>query len=194
MTAWLVHQGDRPLHHLQQQLRVRHVHVERARTGLQNVAESGWGPHAWDMLAPRRSTGMAALLTARWFVLLLGARVARKRSTYMGAQHRAGNGQPKVNGGHATGACWAPRAVHRDICLHCTLLPQPTRRRHQGRQHARIIPVLVLVWRRWTESRCSRIDLPGPHKAVSSERHAACWWLFPLIDGAALRAFLRFKI
>ncbi len=117
-----------------------------------------------------------------------------KRSTYVGAQHRAGNGRPKVNGGHATGACWAPRAVHRDRCLHCMLLPQPPRGRHRGRQHARIIPVLVLAWRRWTESRCSRIGLPGPHKVVSSERQAAYWRLFPLIDGAALRAFLWFKI
>ncbi len=37
----------------------------------------------------------------------------------MEAQHRAANGRPKVNGGHVTGACWAPRAVHRDRWLHC---------------------------------------------------------------------------
>jgi hypothetical protein len=34
------------------------------------------------------------------------------------AQHGAANGQPKVNGGHTTGACGAPRAVHRDRWLH----------------------------------------------------------------------------
>jgi hypothetical protein len=39
-------------------------------------------------------------------------------SMYMEAQHRAAIGQPKVNGGHVTGACWTPGAVQRDRRLH----------------------------------------------------------------------------
>ncbi len=49
-----------------------------------------------------------------------------------------GRGWPKVNGGHATGACWAPRAVNWDRRLHCMChLYCDPRGRHQGCQHAK---------------------------------------------------------
>ncbi len=105
MAAWLVRQGGRPLHHLEQQLRVRHVHVERTRTGTQNAAESGWGPQAWDVLSPRQSTGMAALLTARYWSCCWGPTWLRR-----GAHTWGLNTGPAVGGRKWTGATRQVRA------------------------------------------------------------------------------------
>ncbi len=165
VSAWIVRQEDRPLHHLQQQLRVWHVHVERTRNRAAKCSRKWMGASRLDLAEPHGSSpgwqlswlhaGRSCCWRPTW---------DWKRSMYVEAQHWAGNGWPKVNGGHATGACWAPWAVQRDRCLHCTLLPQQPRGRHRGRQHARII--LILAWWHWTESRWSRKDLPGPHQAV----------------------------
>jgi hypothetical protein len=111
-------------------------------TGLYNMAESGWGPHDWSMLSPtavhrdKRTTSWHA---GPFAGSLCGT---GRGSTYVEAQHRAADGQLKVNGGHATGACWAPWAVHRDRWLHCacyfnhgpTWTPSrpPARQNHTG--------------------------------------------------------------
>ncbi len=137
--------------------------------------------------APRRFTGIAALPHCT-LDLSLGACVGLEGCTYVEALHQAANGRPKVNGGHATGARWAPRAVYRDRWLHCTLLPQlGTRGLHRGRQHARSI--LVVAWRNWTACRSWRIDLSGLHQAVESERQATCWRLFPLLNSGPTCSF-----
>ncbi len=68
-------------------------------------AESEWGPHDRSVLNPtavhrdKRTTSWHAGPFAG------GLRGTGRGSTYVEAQHRAANGQPKVNGGHATGAC-----------------------------------------------------------------------------------------
>ncbi len=111
-------------------------------TGPYNTAESGWGPHDWSVMSPtavhrdKRTTSWHAGPYAG------GLRGTGRGDTYVEAQHRAANGQPKANGGHATGACWAPRAVHRDRWLHCacyfnrgpTWTPSrpPARQNHSG--------------------------------------------------------------
>ncbi len=75
------------------------------KTGLYNMAKSEWGPHDWSVLSPmavhqdKRTTSWHAGPFAE------GLRGTGRGSTYMEAQHRAANGQPKANGGHATGAC-----------------------------------------------------------------------------------------
>ncbi len=62
-------------------------------------------------LVPRQFTRIVDLLHCT-LDPSLGPAWDWKGRTYMKAQHRATNGWPKVNGGHATGACWAPRAAH----------------------------------------------------------------------------------
>jgi hypothetical protein len=49
---------------------------------------------------PGKENYFIARYTLRW-----GSAWDCKGSAYVEAQHRAANGQPKVNGGHATGAC-----------------------------------------------------------------------------------------
>ncbi len=68
---------------------------------------------------------------------------------------------PKMNGGHATGACWAPQQFTRldEFTAHCCLNQVPVGC-HRGRQQARII--LVMAWRHWTVCRNSRLGQPGP--------------------------------
>jgi hypothetical protein len=88
----------------------------------------------------------------------------------MEAQHQAANERLKVNGGHATGACWAQRAVHQDRWLHRPLLPQPCA--HMDANKAASTPesywfcVVVL-----NVCRSLKIGLSGLHQAVKSERH-----------------------
>jgi hypothetical protein len=75
------------------------------KTGPYNMAESEWGPHGWSVLSPtavqrdKRTTSWHARPYAG------GLHGTGRGSTYVEAQHRAANGQPKVNGGHVTGAC-----------------------------------------------------------------------------------------
>jgi hypothetical protein len=70
------------------------------------MAESEWGPHDWSVLSPtavhrdKRTTSRVARWTLRWGLCGTGT-----GGTYVEAQRRAADGQPKVNGGHATGAC-----------------------------------------------------------------------------------------
>ncbi len=89
---------------------------------------------------PHSPTGMAALPHCT-LDLWLGARVGLEGEvwrTYIEAWHRDANGQPKVNGGHVTGACWAPRAVHRDRRIHCTChLYWDPRGCQRGHQHTK---------------------------------------------------------
>ncbi len=110
-------------------------------TGPYNTAESWWGPHDWSVLSPtavhrdKRTTSWLACWTLHW-----GPTWDWERWHVRGGS--TPNGQPKVNGGHATGACWAPRAVHRDRRLHCacyfnrgptwTASRPPTRQSHSG--------------------------------------------------------------
>jgi hypothetical protein len=70
-----------------------------------NTAESGWGPHNWSVLSPTAVHRDRELLHGT-LDPSLGAYVGLDGgSMYLEAQHRAANGQPKVNEGHATGAC-----------------------------------------------------------------------------------------
>jgi hypothetical protein len=121
VTAWIVHQEDRPLHHLQQQLWVWHVHVERTRNRATKCSRK-WMGASWLERAEPHGGSLAWELS--WLhagrSCCWGPMWDWKRSTYVEAQHRAGNRWPKVNRGHATGAWWAPWAVYRDRCLHCT--------------------------------------------------------------------------
>jgi hypothetical protein len=99
----------------------------------------------------------------------------------MEAQHRAADGQPKVNGGHATGACWAPQAVHRDRRLHCTCYfnrgPKWTPSRPPARRNQTGYGVAVLNCMQEFKNRPS-----GSHQAVLSVWRATCWRLFPLFN------------
>ncbi len=75
-------------------------------------------------------------------------RWAFRGDTYMETRHRAADVRPKVNGGHGTGACWAPRAVHRDRQLHCACrLYCDPRGRHQ---HCPSPNQWVMAWWYWT--------------------------------------------
>jgi hypothetical protein len=98
--------------------------MERTRNravqyGRKWMGASRRGPHDWSVLSPtavhrdKRTTSWHAGPFAG------GLCGTGRGSTYVEAQHRAANGQPKVNGGHATGVCWAPRALHWDRRLHC---------------------------------------------------------------------------
>jgi hypothetical protein len=70
-----------------------------------NFLRSEWGPHNWSVLSStavhrdKRTTSWHAGPCAG------GLRGTGRGSTYVEAQHWAANGQPKVNRGHATGAC-----------------------------------------------------------------------------------------
>ncbi len=135
--------------------------------------------------APWRCTGTRELLHGK-LDPTLGAYVGLEGGgTYVETQHRAADGQQKVNGGHATGACWAPRAVHRDRWLHCTCYfnPGPTwmpsrppaRQIHSGFGEA------VLNCMQEFKNRLSE-----PHQAFLSVRRATCWRLFPLFNSGPL--------
>jgi hypothetical protein len=133
VSAWIVRQEDRPLHYLQQQLRARHVHVERTQNRAAKCRRKWMGASRLECAEPHGgSLGWQLSWLHAGRSCCWGPMWDWKRSTYMEAQHRASNGQPKVNGDHVTGAYWAPWAVHRDRCLHYTLLPQLPCGRHRG--------------------------------------------------------------
>ncbi len=113
-------QEGRTLHLLQQQLWAQHVHVERTRNRAVQHGRKWMGASRLERAEPHG--GSPEKRTTSWLDAGLyagGLRGTGRDGTYMEAQHRVADGQPKVNGGHATGACWAPRAVHRDRRLHC---------------------------------------------------------------------------
>ncbi len=74
-------------------------------TGPYNTAESEWGPYDWSVLSPMAVHRDKRTTSRHAGTFVGGLRGTGRGSTYMEAQQRAANGQPKVNGGHATGAC-----------------------------------------------------------------------------------------
>jgi hypothetical protein len=99
-----------------------HAHGE-ARNKVINCGWKWMGASRLERAEPHGSSpGWQLYLTAQW-TFCWGPAWGWK------ARHRAANVRPKVNGGHATGACWAPRAMHWDRRLNRTLLPPlwPTR-------------------------------------------------------------------
>jgi hypothetical protein len=92
------------------------VHVGRTWNWALNCGRKRMGASRLEHSEPHGcSPGWLSSFTARW-TFSWGLAWDYKGSKYMKAQHWAG--------GHATGACWAPRAVHRDRWLHRRLLPQ----------------------------------------------------------------------
>jgi hypothetical protein len=158
-------QEGRTLHLLQQQPWAQHVHVERTQNRAVQYGRKSIRGLTMEHAEPHGSS--PGQRTTSWHAGFFagGLGGTGRGSTYVEAQHRAANGQPKVNRGHVTGACWAPRAVHWDRWIHCaccfnrgpTWTPSrpPACQNHTG-----------LVWRYWTVCRRLRIDLFGPHQAV----------------------------
>jgi hypothetical protein len=111
-----------------------------ARNRAVNCGRKWMGASRLECASPTAPPGWQLYLTACW-TFGRGGRVGLEGEvwrTYMEARHGAANGRPKVNGGHVTGACWAPRAVHRDRRIHCTChLYWDPRGCHRGHQHTK---------------------------------------------------------
>jgi hypothetical protein len=70
-------------------------------TGLYNTAENGWGPHNWSVLSHTAVHQDREILHGT-LDPSLGAYVGLDEGA---RKWRLNTGQPKVNGGHVTGAC-----------------------------------------------------------------------------------------
>jgi hypothetical protein len=81
------------------------VHVGRLETGPQTAAVSEWGTKRLERASPTAVHREGSLYCAARWILGWGPAWACWWDTYMETRHRAADGQPKINGGHATGAC-----------------------------------------------------------------------------------------